>query len=182
MMILSHWVFVRYCVFIQELFTWLASSELRNRHVLELKGVYKALTVTLRYENHCARAHSAGVASHTTEINKRWTSEASSLSLDGTGTSWTADHRIGLPWLTVTVTVTDSLLQHELQKSLHPSPVVSLLTESRVIITVTDPSLGLIGWRLQSLRAATEWGTPCDMGLRRRAAPQISERAGPGMY
>jgi hypothetical protein len=28
---------------------------------------------------------------------------------------------------TVTVTVTDSLLQHELQKSLHPSPVVSRL-------------------------------------------------------
>jgi hypothetical protein len=27
----------------------------------------------------------------------------------------------------VTVTVTDSLLKHELQKSLHPSPVVSLL-------------------------------------------------------
>jgi hypothetical protein len=28
---------------------------------------------------------------------------------------------------TVTVTVTDNLLQHELQKSLHPSPVVSRL-------------------------------------------------------
>jgi hypothetical protein len=27
--------------------------------------------------------------------------------------------------VTVTVTVTDNLLQHELQKSLHPSPVVS---------------------------------------------------------
>jgi hypothetical protein len=29
--------------------------------------------------------------------------------------------------ITVTVTVTDNLLQHELQKSLHPSPVVSRL-------------------------------------------------------
>jgi hypothetical protein len=27
----------------------------------------------------------------------------------------------------ITVTVTDNLLQHELQKSLHPSPVVSRL-------------------------------------------------------
>jgi hypothetical protein len=30
--------------------------------------------------------------------------------------------------ITVTVTVTDSLLKHELQKSLHPSPVVSRYT------------------------------------------------------
>ncbi len=38
--------------------------------------------------------------------------------------------------VTVTVTVTDNLLQHELQKSLHPSPVaVSRLLRDRQCVT-----------------------------------------------
>ncbi len=47
--------------------------------------------------------------------------------------------------VTVTVTVTDNLLQHELQKSLHPSPVVSRLLRQQD----TGTDLVADGFRLE---------------------------------
>ncbi len=53
--------------------------------------------------------------------------------------------------ITVTVTVTDNLLQHELQKSLHPFPVVSRQLRRPVYLYVCMYAIGM--YAMISLRA-----------------------------